>query len=768
MNEVEEPSLKFSWEDDAILDDEDAADEDASSVDTSSDDAPGEVAEGVAAASDEDASDGGTSGDDVPSKVGEGEAAFQKILDYNYSEEFKKTLAIWTRKRHYTPPPFPSPLTFQDRHLDPGIILKRVKLMPSMLHDLSANHGAEMEKFRAQGHSLVDGIRAPCYSGRALGNSRDVSRFYRRNLGDSCSAIASRCTLHPSISGSLLRMHQKPYKDDEDEDRYHTECSLEMLTSGVAKLAKSLDKDLALMLQNQVDGNPTLALWQIFSMSNTAEDMLKAIDTCSDPFPWELPRVTGHMPANFRGVRLHSDANDMSWSISSSSTESPSTEPSEAPSTILPDDGHLVSLPDPKSDEMKAPGANVNSFLQHAWARATCYDSTFIILTCGTLERICIRHRASQTLYVSELIDTSGYKDLTYGQIHLGLHLAIMQDALARMRQREGDRILKRKESEERSEDVKRQKVSPTEHQKKPNVADGKDVSEETNKAEPTVDCPKSIEEATSAVPEGKLDVSPDEEIDKKAGSRNLFLVHLNIGIHRSPAPASFIRIGKSSAPDIVSSSHGFDEIADGYSHKQYATIKLDKILGSGAVGVVYKGILELKDGVESGAVSKPIVVKLAFSAWQKRRMRKEYAVYSHLATKEGFEGVVRVHGFFQDAENGCLALVLNDAGMSLRQREFMRTGAWDSPLKTTAEERDAYARVLTSIHNAGVHHRDIRGFNLMINPDGKVFFIDFDRAKLNPSEWQQESEHSRLDCLLLGARETAGRSTGSSDYYSD
>jgi len=49
-----------------------------------------------------------------------------------------------------------------------------------------------------------------------------------------------------------------------------------------------------------------------------------------------------------------------------------------------------------------------------------------------------------------------------------------MQDALARMRQREGDRSPKRKESEERSEDVKRQKVSPTEHQKKPDVADGK------------------------------------------------------------------------------------------------------------------------------------------------------------------------------------------------------------------------------------------------------------------------------------------------------
>ena len=375
MNAIEEPSLEFSLEEDAIFDDEDAADEDASDVGTSGHDSPSKVAEGVAAASekdatdedvsDEDASDGGTSGVDVPGKVAEGEAEFQKILDYNYPEGFKKSmekLGIWTREHYYTPPSFPTLLTFQDRHVDPGIILKHVKLMPSMLHDLSANHGAEMEKFRAKGHRLVGGFHAPLYSNRVLGYSREVSRYYRRNLGDFCSAIASRCTVHPSISGSILQMHQKPYKDDEDEDRYHTEGSLEMLTSIDAKLAKSLDKNLALMLQKQVDSNTTLALWQIFSMSATAEDMLKAIETCSDPFPWESPRVTGHMPANCRRVRLHPDANDMPWFISSSFIESPSTEPYEAPSTILPDDGHLVLLPE--RDKKKAP-TNINSFLQH-------------------------------------------------------------------------------------------------------------------------------------------------------------------------------------------------------------------------------------------------------------------------------------------------------------------------------------------------------------------------------------------------------------------
>lgn len=133
---------------------------------------------------------------------------------------------------------------------------------------------------------------------------------------------------------------------------------------------------------------------------------------------------------------------------------------------------------------------------------------------------------------------------------------------------------------------------------------------------------------------------------------------------------------------------YGFNERADGYSPAQYATIKLDNHIGGGAVGVVYRGTLELKDAIDGPPLSKPVVVKLAFSNWQKKRMRHEYAIYTHLASKEGVEGVVRVHGLFRDAEYGYLALVLNDAGTSLRIRESIRMKKSGTPLKTTAEER--------------------------------------------------------------------------------
>jgi len=55
-----------------------------------------------------------------------------------------------------------------------------------------------------------------------------------------------------------------------------------------------------------------------------------------------------------------------------------------------------------------------------AWAETALNDSTFIILNCGWYERIGIRHRAPQTLYLSGLIDLINIQDpiahrLTHG-----------------------------------------------------------------------------------------------------------------------------------------------------------------------------------------------------------------------------------------------------------------------------------------------------------------------------------------------------------------
>lgn len=77
-----------------------------------------------------------------------------------------------------------------------------------------------------------------------------------------------------------------------------------------------------------------------------------------------------------------------------------------------------------------------------AWAEAVRQDSTVIIFNCGNYERIGIRHRTTQTLYLSQLIKTYRCKDPPYGKLHIGLYMAAFEDAVDRAaQQREAGKI---------------------------------------------------------------------------------------------------------------------------------------------------------------------------------------------------------------------------------------------------------------------------------------------------------------------------------------
>ena len=57
-------------------------------------------------------------------------------------------------------------------------------------------------------------------------------------------------------------------------------------------------------------------------------------------------------------------------------------------------------------------------------------DATLIIFHCGKWERIGYRHRTSQTLFLSDLIDVSTGSNPRYGQLQTGLYMIILRDAL--------------------------------------------------------------------------------------------------------------------------------------------------------------------------------------------------------------------------------------------------------------------------------------------------------------------------------------------------
>ena len=78
----------------------------------------------------------------------------------------------------------------------------------------------------------------------------------------------------------------------------------------------------------------------------------------------------------------------------------------------------------------------LNVDFMQAWAQAVRVDGTVIVLHSGNHELVCLRHRQSQTLYVSDLIVPSTCSDPGYGKLHVGIYIAAIQDMMDRWQQR--------------------------------------------------------------------------------------------------------------------------------------------------------------------------------------------------------------------------------------------------------------------------------------------------------------------------------------------
>ena len=121
------------------------------------------------------------------------------------------------------------------------------------------------------------------------------------------------------------------------------------------------------------------------------------------------------------------------------------------------------------------------------------------------------------------------------------------------------------------------------------------------------------------------------------------------------------------------------------FNVRERMSLVLKEPLGQGAVGVVHPAAVSVV--LESGQVLKrDMVIKLAFTLEQRNKIFNEYQIYGHLYDKN-LEGIVTVHGLFKDPESGALAMLMDDAGQSLRRREMERGGDGEQ-VKTTAEEK--------------------------------------------------------------------------------
>ncbi|KIM42836.1 hypothetical protein M413DRAFT_444485, partial [Hebeloma cylindrosporum] len=620
-------------------------------------------------------------------------------------------------------PPSTSPIAFYDRHIAANLVLKQVIYLPSLVQGLSKGCDDSIKTFLEGGHNLKMHHEGFVVYERddhpgPFSDADSVIVYYLQRIASVCVRFCSIIHLHPDCRrwASLVAIAKTTA---DGKQHFMAEAWLgvrEDILEEEFQFSRSSEKEFLEGLdQHTVDKirdigrrYPRFATWEMFAMTDVGISLVKnAIPTTTD-FAWEFSRTLGCRTVSYSRVPPDTTiASQFIPALKAKRSRAASTKVVGTDSNKQPVTKTSTSIrPSNAGTSLKQRGLyrpEPRYYLQHAWAKAVVHDSTFIMLHCGRYERIGIRHRASQTLYLSGLIDTVNNRDPRYRKVQIALYSFIVQDALERYELATTPTKPKRPAAKEPpgAHTPKRRKTS----------------------SEPT---------APEKPPEN---AGSDDEITKVLGSKTLGLVSLRYGPYCSPTPASFIRIGSSCAPSLQPKPPRVQKLKAKYQTHEYFTLMLGQPLGDGATGVVHPAALEIQVKDDTGATSilkrNDLVVKLAFEEEQKTRMQHEFTVYAHLA-KKNVTGVPTVHGLFNDLDSGTLALLMDNAGQNLREREKERTGEkFPQQVSTTQEERKAFVAAMKRIHRAGIKHMDIRADNLVIHPEsGKVAIIDFDRAK--------------------------------------
>ncbi|KAF9020971.1 hypothetical protein BDZ89DRAFT_1071891 [Hymenopellis radicata] len=626
-----------------------------------------------------------------------------------------------------------SPLEFFDYHVSNNLILKRVKLLPTLVDDLALLVTSKYKD--ALDRIPLDLFAYDEYYYASAENSDARAVHFIREIGISmtCAHIASCVLIHPDeprikpvLHWGVSRSLEPPSDSEQDMDRFliqHLALRVADHVVGThdshsrpsypAPSAATQTRMTALYENSRV-----LTVAMLFDTS--AHHLLADMEdlAAQETFSWELAsECTGKQipaPASMK----HIDAPKYPWTIPAASLASISdaldssmlrrTDRRNASIRRAPEPGHVKPVARTTSaKDGYVPRAK--DYVQRAWANAVKLDSSTMIWDCGNFLRIGIRHRESQTLYLSDLIDVRTCTDPAYGKIWLGLHLAIVSDALERLpileRQRHLPRGVKRTFND-----------------------DGAPAAQSAEKRK----------QATK-----KRRITAENSV-RSLLSSHIAAFYFQTSQYDSPAPALFY--------------HADDEIRDSYSPSEYVMIVLDSRLGTGGTGTVFRACIEPDASSSKPKYCAPFVVKFAYSSKDVVRLRHEYAVRY---------GIPRLLGFYEAFDQDDMAaLIVAHAGRPLGELLDENHKIYLKP-----SEIESLKETLDKIHAAGAVHRDIRSWNMMVDSSGDMFIADFDRASFNGSEHDLEKETQRFQAFVAGEYVDARPVVGDDDLassYSD
>jgi hypothetical protein len=323
--------------------------------------------------------------------------------------------------------------------------------------------------------------------------------------------------------------------------------------------------------------------------------------------------------------------------------------------------------------------------MKQAWAQAVRNDSTLICMHAGSFEYICVRHRAAQRLYLSDMINTHTCRNPAYGKLHIGAYIAALNDAIDRALQ------LCNQDEKDNKGPGEAPALGTSDLSHGGNATDGTGRSSNTH---PDQRHPKGGHggsgktKAHSSAGQQKAShydravgnfffhlhstlIQLMKEMLFQTKHHNMVLVYLQYGIYDSPVPATFLR-NRTGAVLPPPSAPASPCDGDHRCPREHMALILTSEIGEGATGIVHGATLQVVTS-EPIHFSSDVVVKLSLLDEQKVRLHNEFATYRTLHSN-GVKGLSTVLGIFDDVEDGSTILIMTHAGTPLHHVRVIST----------------------------------------------------------------------------------------------
>ncbi|MDH5490706.1 MAG: serine/threonine protein kinase, partial [Myxococcales bacterium] len=193
---------------------------------------------------------------------------------------------------------------------------------------------------------------------------------------------------------------------------------------------------------------------------------------------------------------------------------------------------------------------------------------------------------------------------------------------------------------------------------------------------------------------------------------------------------------------------------------KKIGRYRVDRLLGAGAMGMVYLG----RDPDLDRAVAIKTIRHLSIPPEAREHFLERFRNEARAAAQLQHPNIVQVYDMGEDERVGAYLVFEYVAGSTLRQVLRSRVALGGEDLVRLAEE---IAAGLEVAHERGIIHRDIKPDNLLVTPTGQSKLGDFGIARVPNAALTREGQFLGTPCYAAPETIDGGAYSIRSDLFS-